>query len=55
MIKNFVFTLSFLFFVCLPIRVDFSGIWQSYNDPDHVNEVAVAIYMLYETLIQSIT
>jgi len=55
MIKNLLFTLSLLFFVCLPIRVDFSGIWQSYNDPDHVNEVAVAIYMLYESIVHSIS
>ncbi len=55
MIKNVLFTLSLLFFVSLPVRLDLSGIWQSYNDPDHVNEVAVAIYMLYESIVHIIT
>ena len=55
MIKNFLFSLSLILFVTLPIRIDLSGIWQSYNDPDHVNEVAVAIYMLYESIVHSIT
>jgi len=55
MIKNLLFTLSLLFFVSLPVRIDLSGIWQSYNDPDHVNEVAVAIYMLYESIVHIIT
>jgi len=55
MIKNSLFTLSLLFFVSLPVRLDLSGVWESYNDPDNVNEVAFAIYMLYESIVQGIT
>ncbi len=55
MIKNLIFTLSLILFVTLPIRIDLSGIWQSYNDPDHVNEVALGLYLFYESVVNAMT
>ena len=55
MIKNFVFTFSLILFITLPVRVDLSGIWESYNDPDYVNEVALGIYLFYESIVNAMT
>ena len=55
MVQGFVFTFSLILFVTLPVRVDLNGIWESYKDPDHVNEVALGIYLFYESIVNAMT
>jgi len=46
---------SLILFVMIPYKIELIPIWESYRDPDNVNEVAVAIYMLYESIVHSMT
>ena len=53
MINKFLFYLYLTLFVVAPYKIDLTGIWESYNDPDNVNEVALGIYLFYESLVHA--
>ena len=53
MINNFLFTFYLILFVTVPYRLDLSGMWESYRDPDNVNEVAMGMYLLYESVVHA--
>ena len=55
MVKSFLFSFSLILFVILPVRIELSGIWESYKDPDHVNEVALGLYLFYESIVNAMT
>jgi len=46
---------ALILFVILPYKVEIMQVWYSYRDPDNVNEVAMGMYMLYQSVIQSIS
>lgn len=46
---------SLILFVMIPYKIELIQIWESYRDPDNVSEVAMGMYLLYQSVIQSIT
>ncbi len=46
---------ALILFVVLPYKVELMQIWHSYRDPENVNEVALGIYLLYQSIVQGIT
>ncbi|NIP31358.1 MAG: hypothetical protein GTO02_17115 [Candidatus Dadabacteria bacterium] len=52
--EKLLFAISLLIFTCLPYQLDLSEIWLSITDPEEVNEIAVAIYWLFESITQII-
>ena len=46
---------ALIMFVMLPYKVEFMQIWHSYRDPDNVSEVALGMYLLYQSIVQGIT
>ena len=46
---------ALILFVALPYKVEIMQIWYSYRDPDNVNEVALGMYLLYQSIVQGIT
>ena len=46
---------ALILFVMLPYKVELMQIWHSYRDPDNVNEVALGMYLLYQSIVHGIT
>ena len=46
---------ALIMFVMLPYKVELMHIWHSYRDPDNVNEVALGMYLLFQSIVQGIT
>ncbi len=46
---------SLILFVMIPYKIELFPIWESYRDPDQVNEVAMAMYLLYQSVFLSIS
>lgn len=44
---------ALILFVVLPYKIELIHVLDSYKDPDHVNEVALAMYLLYQSIAQS--
>ena len=53
MINYFLLTLYLILFVTVPYRLDLSGMWESYRDPDNVNEVAMGMYLLFDSVVHA--
>ena len=55
MIKNTVFSMSLFLFISLPYKINFEVVKDSLLGGEEPNEVAYALYMLYETIVHSLT
>jgi len=44
-----------ILFVMIPYKIELIPIWESYRDPDQVNEVAMAMYLLYQSVFLGIS
>jgi len=46
---------ALVLFVVLPYKIELMQIWYSYRDPDNVNEVAMGMYLIYQSVVQIIS
>lgn len=46
---------SLILFVMIPYKIELMQIWYSYRDPDNVSEVAMGMYLLYQSIILGIS
>lgn len=46
---------SLILFVMIPYKIELMQIWHSYRDPDNVSEVAMGMYLLYQSIILGIS